>query len=181
MDPPLRQALIDTEVLIEKVAGIGLFSSLTPQELREILLECQIALFVKDKIVFREGAMGDSLMVLLQGSVSLRCSPEPGVSVELATLEEGAVLGEMAVIDPAPRAATAVAATNTILLIMAKESLDRMISAEHPGASKVLRQVLLLLAARFRVMEDRIGDLFASRIGQETSGHLAAWQLAPGE
>jgi CRP-like cAMP-binding protein len=173
--------MIDTEVLFSKASQIGLFASLTDQELRELLLECQIALFLKGKTIFREGALGDSLMVLLQGCISLRCSPEPGVSVELATLEEGAVLGEMAVIDPAPRAATAVAVTNAVLLIMAKDSLDRMISAEHPGASKVLRQVLLLLAGRFRAMEDRIGDLFTSRIGQQTSGAQAAWHLAPRE
>ena len=173
--------MIDTEVLIAKASRIGLFSPLTERELRELLLECQIALFLKGKTIFREGAMGDSLMVLLQGSISLRSSSEPGVSVELATLEEGAVLGEMAVIDPAPRAATAVATADSILLIMAKDSLDRMISAEHPGASKVLRQILLLLAGLFRVMEDRIGDLFASRIGEQVRGAQAAWHLAPAE
>jgi len=173
--------MIDTEVLHAKVRAIGLFSSLTDPELRDLLLRCQIALYLKDKVIFREGALGDSLMVVLQGSVSLRCSPEPGVNVELATVEEGAVLGEMAIIDPAPRAATAVAATNAVLLMMAKDTLDHLISSEHPAAQKILRQVLVLLAARFRATEDRIGELFASRLEHRAPGPQAAWRLAPAE
>ena len=174
--------MIDTDRLFAKTREIPIFSPLTDEELQSLLLQCQIALYLKDKVIFRESALGDSMMVVLQGSVSLRCSPEQGVTVEVAQLGEGAILGEMAVIDPAPRAATAVATSNAVLLVMQKEVLDRLLTSDHPLASKVMRQVLLLLAARFRTMEDRIEQLFVSRIGERPAGSpAAAWAIAPME
>jgi CRP-like cAMP-binding protein len=174
--------MIETERIYERARSVPLFSSLSEAELQAILLQCQIALYLQGRIVFREGALGDSLMVVLQGTISLRCAAEEGVTVEVATLEEGAVLGEMAVIDPAPRAATAIAATNAVLLIMQKDTLDQLVATDHPAAPKVLQQLLMLLAARFRTMEDRIEELFESRLDSaQPNTPQDAWNLAPGE
>lgn len=174
--------MIETDQIFERARSLPLFASLSEAELQAVLLQCQIALYLENKIIFREGAHGDGLMVVLQGDISLRCAAEDGVTVEVATLGEGAVLGEMAVIDPAPRAATAVASSNTVLLIMQKEILDQLIASDHPAASKVLQQVLQLLAVRFRTMEDRIEELFESRLGASQPGTpQAAWNLVPGE
>ncbi len=174
--------MIETEQIFERARALPLFTSLSEAELQAVLLQCQIALYLEGRIIFREGAHGDAMMVVLQGDISLRCAAEDGVTVEVATLGEGAVLGEMAVIDPAPRAAAAVASSNTVLLIMQKDTLDQLIATDHPAASKVLRQILLLLAARFRTMEDRTEELFEARLeaGQPNSPQ-AAWNLAPGE
>ncbi len=174
--------MIETEEIFERARSLPLFASLSEAELQAVLLQCQIALYLERKIIFREGALGDSMMVVLQGEISLRCAAEDGVTVEVATLGQGAVLGEMAVIDPAPRAATAVAASNAVLLIMQKDTLDQLIDTDHPAAPKVLRQVLLLLAGRFRTMEDRIEELFDARLETLPPGSLeAAWNIAPAE
>jgi CRP-like cAMP-binding protein len=174
--------MIETEQIFERARSLPLFSSLSEAELHAILLQCQIALYLQGRIVFREGALGDSLMVVLQGAINLRCAAEDGVTVEVATLGEGAVLGEMAVIDPAPRAATAAAATNSVLLIMQKDTLDQLIATDHPAAPKVLQQVLQLLGQRFRTMEDRIEALFESRLdAAQPNTPQDAWNLAPGE
>jgi CRP-like cAMP-binding protein len=174
--------MIETEQIFERARAVPLFSSLSEAELQAILLQCQIALYLEGRIVFREGALGDSMMVVLQGELSLRCAAEDGVTVEVARLGEGAVLGEMAVIDPAPRAATVVATRNAVLLIMQKDTLDQLIDTDHPAAPKVLRQVLLLLAGRFRTMEDRIEELFESRLDAvQPTTPQDAWNLAPGE
>jgi CRP/FNR family cyclic AMP-dependent transcriptional regulator len=174
--------MIETEQILERAGNVTLFSSLSEAELHAVLLQCQIALYLEGRTVFREGALGDSLMVVLQGDISLRCAGDDGVTVEVATLGEGAVLGEMAVIDPAPRAATAVATSSTVLLIMQKDTLDQLIASDHPAATKVLQQLLRLLANRFRTMEDRIEELFASRLSLlDPASPQAAWSLAPGE
>jgi len=174
--------MIETEQIFERARALPLFASLSEAELQAVLMQCQIALYLENKIIFREGAHGDSLMVLLEGDISLRCAAEDGVTVEVAVLGQGAVLGEMAVIDPAPRAATAVARSNAVLLIMQKDTLDQLIATDHPAAPKVLQQVLQLLAARFRTMEDRIEELFESRLEvSEPDKAQAAWNLAAGE
>ncbi len=174
--------MIETEQIFARARTIPLFASLSDGELHAVLLQCQIALYLENKVIFREGALGDALMVVLQGDISLRCAAEDGVTVEVATLSEGAVLGEMAVIDPAPRAATAIAATNSVLIVMQKDTLDQLIATDHPAASKVLQQVLQLLARRFRTMEDRIEELFNSRLQVlQPATRRTAWSIAPGE
>ena len=174
--------MIETEQIFARARAIPLFSSLSDNELHAVLLQCQIALYLENKVIFREGALGDSLMVVLQGDISLRCAADDGVTVEVATLGEGAVLGEMAVIDPAPRAAAAVASTNTVLIVMQKDTLDQLIATDHPAASKVLQQVLQLLAQRFRTMEDRIEELFTSRLqALQPATPQAAWNIVAGE
>jgi CRP/FNR family cyclic AMP-dependent transcriptional regulator len=174
--------MIDTEEVLERTRALPLFGSLSDAELHAILLQCQIALYLDGRVIFREGSLGDSMMVVLQGAIGLRCAGEDGVNVQVATLGESAVLGEMAVIDPAPRAATAVAQGSTVLLIIQKDTLDQLLATDHPAATKVLQQVIKLLAMRFRAMETRIHDLFASRLEALAPGSpKAAWDIAPGE
>ncbi len=174
--------MIEADQILDRVRSQPLFEELSEEETRRLLMQCQIALYLKGKVIFREGALGDSLMVVLQGDVSLRCEAERGVTVEVATISDGAVLGEMAVIDPAPRAAAAVATSNTVLLIMSKATLDELIASAQPAAAKLLRHILRLLARRFRTMDDRIEELFASRLADlPPPDKQTTWNIAPGE
>ncbi len=174
--------MMNFEEILARVRQMPLFSALSELEARQVLEQCQIALYKKGSRIFREGSMGDSLMIVLQGRVDLTCEADDGVNVELATLQEGAVLGEMAVIDPAVRAATAMAGANTVLLTMQKEILDELLEAEHPAAAKLQRYILRLLAGRFRTIDDRIETLFIARLQDAPPAHpRSLWSLVPGE
>ena len=70
----------------------------------------QLTEFPPGAILFRQGESGDVAYLIEQGTVKIeRIDPESGQKHELATLGHGAVFGEMALLDPAPRMASAIA------------------------------------------------------------------------
>jgi hypothetical protein len=86
--------------------AVGLFAELEPEELEELARACRPESFAPGAFVCREGERGDHVFVVLDGEVRvLRGDDEELIAVERA----GSVLGEMAVLDPAPRAASILA------------------------------------------------------------------------
>jgi len=97
------------------------------------------------EVLFREGDAPTTAFILDAGQVEIRAT-QRGQEVLLALLGPGAILGEMAVIDSAPRTATAVALTDCRLI-----ALDRAQIAERiAGADPVIRALLQGTLQRYR-------------------------------
>ncbi|GAB3729163.1 hypothetical protein GCM10028794_03340 [Silanimonas algicola] len=97
------------------------------------------------EVLFREGDAPTTAFILDAGQVEIRAT-QRGQEVLLALLGPGAILGEMAVIDSAPRTATAVALTACRLI-----ALDRAQIAERiAGADPVVRALLQGTLQRYR-------------------------------
>ncbi len=63
--------------------------------------------FSAGQIIFREGDRATCAYIVVEGSVELVKQPDSDAEVVLSTLGEGELLGEMGVLDDAPRSATA--------------------------------------------------------------------------
>lgn len=97
------------------------------------------------KVVFREGAEGDCAYVVQSGAIDIvRDAPEGPVT--LGRLTAGAMFGEMALIDDAPRMATAVAVEATTLIVIKRETLRRKIENADP----FIARLLLMFAGNLR-------------------------------
>ena len=96
--------------------------------------------------VFRQGEPGDAVYVVLDGKVELRIG---GRLVE--TVGPGGILGEMALIEHAPRVATATAKTDSDLLPISEERFMSMIRQTPHFALQIMK----VMAARLRVMNAR--------------------------
>lgn len=97
------------------------------------------------EVLFREGDPPTTAFILDEGQVEIRAT-QRGQKVMLALLGPGAIIGEMAVIDAAPRTATAVALSACRLI-----ALDRAQIAERiEGADPVIRALLQGTLQRYR-------------------------------
>ena len=94
--------------------------------------------------LFAEGDQGDRMYVLLDGQAEIRVG---GVAVE--TVGPGGVLGEMALIDEAPRSASVVAVSDTRLAPVDEKRFMFMVQQTPFFAMHVMR----VLAARLRHMD----------------------------
>jgi len=93
---------------MQALQAVELFSTLEPEELYELARACVLEDYAAGAVVCAEGERGDQVFVILEGDV--RVVRGEGDSAALVSLERaGSVLGEMAVLDPAPRAATILA------------------------------------------------------------------------
>ena len=90
----------------------------------------------------------------------------PGGAVPIAVIGAGSVLGEMAVLDGAPRSATCTAMSDVQAAGLTQRGLERMID-EHPRVGARLLAVLAQhLAERLRAVDDQLrmwGEITAQR------------------
>src|SRR5258708_38526231 len=101
------------------------------------------------KVIFKEGDPGDAVYVVLDGKVELRVN---GQLVE--TVEPGGVLGEMALIEQAPRVATATARTACDLQPISESRFMSMIQQTPHFALQIMK----VIASRLRRMNVRLTE-----------------------
>ena len=93
-------------------------------------------------VIFREGEPAQELFVIQSGQVEIRTGNR-----QLATLSAYDIFGEMALIDPAPRSATAVAVTDVKIVPVGEKQFLFLVSRTPHFALNVMR----VLARRLRV------------------------------
>lgn len=102
----------------EKLAA-PIFKNLTQDELEYLLQSAKTSVFEKGAVLIHEGEIGQEIYVILDGKVDVtKEGATPEEIIHLATLEEGNVLGEIAVITNNPRSATVTATKKTTALII---------------------------------------------------------------
>ncbi|MES2819977.1 MAG: cyclic nucleotide-binding domain-containing protein [Pseudomonadota bacterium] len=136
----------------------GLFATLLPAEAHTAAGYFSISRIERDAVIFHEGDAGTFMCILHQGSVSVRKTTSSEQTVEFATLRPGRAFGEMAVLDGERRSATCVAATECTLLILARDSLDKMLQDAPRPAAKVIRAIAVALSKRLRMADGQLVD-----------------------
>jgi CRP-like cAMP-binding protein len=105
-----------------------LFSSLDRASLRAFLEIFEIRLYAAKATVVEEGASGSEAFVVARGELDVTKRGSGGSPVHLARLGGGTLVGEMALLSRAPRAATVSAASSTVLLVAEKQALDAAVT-----------------------------------------------------
>lgn len=93
------------------------------------------------QVIFAEGQAGREMFLVRTGSVDLRIGDEV-----VETVEQGGIFGEMALVDPAPRSATAVAGPNCTLVLVEPDSFNDLLR-RVPGLGL---EVMKVMARRLR-------------------------------
>ena len=99
-------------------------------------------------LIFQEGDKADGLFIVKSGQVAIRLGNRT-----LAELTTNNIFGEMALIDDAPRSATAVAVTDVELVPISEKQFLFLVSQTPFFALKVMR----VLARRLRTTNKSFG------------------------
>jgi diguanylate cyclase (GGDEF)-like protein len=114
----------------------------------------------RGEILFREGDPGDELFVILSGSVTVTVKPNEGGEITLSELTAGTFLGEMSIVEQAPRSATCRASTDCELLTLHAGDFLDLIRSRPRAAAAVLRRMAAITAARL----DNTGTLLSQMV-----------------
>ncbi len=98
------------------------------------------------EVIMRQGESGQSAYIIEKGRVEIRIEKEDGTSIVVSTRGAGAIIGEMSLIDSAPRTATVVAIENCELLELTKDDFTRRLDSSDP----VLRMTMQVILTRYR-------------------------------
>jgi cAMP-dependent protein kinase regulator len=105
-----------------------LFSSLDRASLRAFIEIFEVKLFPAKATVLEEGELGSEVFVVARGELDVTKRVTGGSPVHLARLGGGTLVGEMALLSRAPRAATVSTVAASVLLVAEKRALDQAVA-----------------------------------------------------
>ena len=115
----------------KSIAQMPLFSGVPREELASLLTVVAPIKVSRGSAVVREGEAGDSLFLIVQGTLQVATRGADGGDVELARLGPGDFFGEVALLTRRPRTATVSAITEAELLRLDHATVDQL-RRRHP-------------------------------------------------
>lgn len=136
-------------------ASHWLLGSLSEADRTALLRHARVRAYPARALLFRRGDDGNSLYAVLRGKIMLSLVHAEGRDVGLTIVGPGEVIGEIAVLDGAPRTADARAIVNSEVLII--ERRDLMASLERSAETCI--RLMQMLCARLRRTNDQVEDM----------------------
>jgi CRP-like cAMP-binding protein len=134
---------------------IPLLSSLTEDETFEIVRICKIHTFKSGDTIFRQGEDGTSLFIIESGNVDILLERESGHEV-VAKFGAYDAIGELALLDPGPRSATARTTSAAVVYEVRSADFEMLKGTMSPAAYKMLRALSRIVCRRIRSVHERI-------------------------
>jgi serine/threonine protein phosphatase PrpC len=154
----------EVSLKLEVLKGMQMFRYLSYKELVRVSNIAEMIELKEEQTIFSVGQPGDSMYVVLAGSVKLN----KGEKV-VAELGRGHHFGEMALVDRSVRSLTATAAGGTRLVVITRKDFYDIIKREPASAVKMLWSFVQVLGQRLRKTTNDLSDaLHGDRHGAET-------------
>lgn len=124
---------------LQFLSQVKLFAGLTQDERRQIATSLQVAPFVKNDAMTRQGAVAHWLYLLVKGEADVWFETENHERRFVSTLTAGAIFGEMGMMTGEPRHATVIARTDAECYRIDKANFENILLARPDLASELAR------------------------------------------
>jgi CRP/FNR family transcriptional regulator, cyclic AMP receptor protein len=149
-------ALPELQIGLDGLRACGLFAGVEDVQLAALARGMRSRRFRNGETIFHQDDPGDSLHVVVDGAVKIVLpSAEDGEPAIMATLNVGDFFGALALLDGAPRSATAVALGKTETLVLRRETFLDLIDRD----ATLRRALLASLAREIRSITAHVQDL----------------------
>jgi len=117
--------------LLAALAKIAFFDGLTEAEQEVLMNYMSLYELGEGDILFKEGQVGQYVAFVVDGTMEVLKKSITGADITITTVGQGYSIGEMSLVDKAPRSATLKARTKTTLAILAQNAF-KLILEKHP-------------------------------------------------
>ena len=159
----------DTSLAHDALHECRLFAGLDEPILGIVAAALRPRRFRRGETIFHADDPGDALFVVTSGRVKITIPPgdgsEPAI---LTTIAPGGFFGELALLDGAPRSATAVALDRVEAHVLRRHAFDRLVDDEPA----LRRALLAALAAEIRRLTAQVEDLHFLDLPGRLARHL---------
>jgi CRP-like cAMP-binding protein len=128
---------------------VPLFADLAPSDLKQVAAVAAEEVFGDSEVLATQGEPGDELFVIVSGSVQVLASGRAGQPVELARVDSGSYVGEMAILTGEPCMASLVAVGSLRVLTIGQKQFESILRDRPETSLAVIR----VLCARLRDAE----------------------------
>jgi len=156
----------DPGALRAVLESVPLFRDLPDADLGVLAASLRTRRYRRGEVIFHQGDPGDALHIILAGRVKISSPSDTGVEAIFTTLRPGEFFGSLALLDGAPRSASATAVEPAETLILPRERFRQLLN-DHPA---IRDHVLAELARELRRLTFHVEELHFLDI----AGRLAA-------
>jgi len=161
--------MVDTTSMTDALAAVPLFAGLDADGLASLTRGMKVRRFRRGETIFHVGDPGDALFIVMGGTIKITLPADTGDEAILATLRPGDFFGELALLDGAPRSATAVAIEPTETYILPRDRFRDLVASEP-----IMREALLAtMAAEVRRLTHHVEELHFLDITGRLASRLA--------
>lgn len=137
--------------------SLELFKGVCPDDIHEMLQLCDRRDLAAGELLLSPGPKNEHVFVVLSGSLNIHVgAPESPV---LVTMETGACVGEMSIIEDRDPSAYVIGAEDTHLLVIHQTLLWSMVDASHEFAKNLLVVLSERVRSHNKVIADNYGEL----------------------
>ena len=158
--------MLGSRSVLGSLTSIAFFAGLDPAALEGLAATMRARRFKRGEVIFHIGDPGDALFVIVSGQVKISLPSDTGEEAILATLGPGDVFGELALLDGAPRSASATAMGPTETVVLPRDRFRELIATE----AGVRDALLASIAGELRRLTTHVEELHFLDI----TGRLAA-------
>jgi CRP/FNR family transcriptional regulator, cyclic AMP receptor protein len=159
----------DPVALRAALERVPLFRDLGPDDLSTLAAGLHTRRYRRGEVIFHQGDPGDALYVILTGRVKISSPSDTGVEAILATLRPGEFFGALALLDGAPRSASATAVDATETLILPRERFRQLVD----DVPAIRDHVFAELAHELRRLTNHVEELHFLDIAGRLAARLA--------
>lgn len=138
----------------ERLARFDLFKPLSPAELASLGESARSALYAPGEAIIRQGDPGTELFAVERGRVEVVIALENRQPLRVATLEPGAVVGELALLTGERRTATVQALAETEVIVISRNAFKQVFD-QNP---ELMDRLSKRLAQRMDQLNQAVSD-----------------------
>lgn len=143
----------------------ALFKDLMPEEIRKVMIFARRVSFRADDVIMREGDFGDTLYIILEGTVEvvkrltlIELDDDSGIEKNKVftrlSAEQHAVFGEIALLEDMKRTATIKAITDCTFYELKKDDFLRMAAEDYHLGYRILLNLSRIVSTRLRKADE---------------------------
>lgn len=149
------------DALLHQKDGENPFRFLDEGQLETVVAYLERVHLPAGEVLFEEGDKGDFFAIIAGGRLEAKKKTEfAGNQIMMAVLGKGTFVGELAMVDDQPRAATVRAIEDTDLFVLRRDRF-KALTAEHPDVGiRIYQAISRILSIRLRTLGERFADIF---------------------
>ncbi|CAM5999391.1 unnamed protein product [Sphagnum balticum] len=140
---------------IQFLKTVPFFNELSAWQLKKVSEIVFERSYEVGETVFEQDQPGAAIFLILEGQVAVEILKE-GVCTQLALLERGSFFGEMALLDEAPRSASARSQSRCRTLALYRNDLSRLIQTDPSTACHIYRALARIVGDRLRTTNELV-------------------------
>lgn len=132
-----------------RVRSLPVFQELNASEFLHLMAACDHRRLSAGEVVFSVGDIGDGMYGIVEGAVEIRNGER-----SIQRFGPGTHFGEMSLLEDRARQVSAVAAEDTDLFVLTRRTFQGLMAQSPSVATRLLKQLVLMLAQRLRSAND---------------------------